>query len=359
MNPVLIDPQGVAKIIESLKVSSSPSSDLITAKFLKNTVLHSSVILAHIFQQSLDRHTVPADWKVGKVVPIHKSGKKDSPNNYRPISLTSIPCKLLEHILYSHLVTFLETNSFFSPYQHGFRKTFSCETPLLCFTHNLNTILDRGSCADCLFLDFSKAFDKVCHKSLLVKLSQLNIDSNTFLWIEQFLLNRSQYVTCNDQESSPSPVHSGVPQGSVLGPLLFLIYIIDLPDCVSYSINLFADDCVIFREIFNDNDTNMLQHDIDAVSAWCRKWHMELNTTKCKTMRVSRISSSPAIYHINNVPLQAVTSYRYLGVYITSSLSWALHIEQQLTTPTACLDAFAVTFHLLLFPLRHFCTHPW
>lgn len=124
MNPVIIDPQGVAKIIESLKVSSSPGSDLITAKFLKNTVLHSSVILAHIFQQSLDRHTVPADWKVGKVVPIHKSGKKDSPNNYRPISLTSIPCKILEHILYSHSVTFLETNSFFLALSARFQEDF-------------------------------------------------------------------------------------------------------------------------------------------------------------------------------------------------------------------------------------------
>lgn len=101
-----------------------------------------------------------------------------------------------------------------------------------------------------------------------------------------------------------------------------------MPDCVSSNINLFADDCVIFCEITDPNDTNMLQKDIDAVSAWCRKWHMELNTTKCKAMRVSRVSSSPAIYHLNNVPLQTVTSYRYLDVHITSSLSWSLHIEQ-------------------------------
>lgn len=327
MDPIVTDPGGVSKIIQSLKPSSSPGVDLINTKFLKSTVVYSSIILCKIFQQTLDTSILPADWEVGKVVPLHKSGNKHTPNNFRPISLTSIPCKILEHVIFSHLVKFLEFNSFFSPTQHGFRKKFSCETQLLSLTHKLHLILDRRSSADCIFLDFSKAFDKVSHKLLLYKLSKLNLDPKLFAWIEYFLSNRFQFVTANNYDSSPSSVHSGVPQGSVLGPLLFLIYVNDLPSCVLSNIHLFADDCVIFREINNDNDVTALQSDINAISNWCEQWLMELNTTKCKVLRISRTALSTGSYYLNNTLLEPVTSYRYLGIHITTDLTWSLHIN--------------------------------
>lgn len=155
-------------------LSLCPGADLINAKFLKGTKAYSSLFLLLIFQQSIDTGEIPDDWRIGKVVPIHKSGNSASPYNYRPISLTSISCKILEHILYSEIFHFLDSNSFFSYAQHGFRKTLSCETQLIAFTHKLHLILDCRSFADCIFLDFSKAFDKVCHKLLLSKLAQLN-----------------------------------------------------------------------------------------------------------------------------------------------------------------------------------------
>lgn len=258
-------------------------------------------------------------------MPIHKSGDKQLLSNYRPISLTSIPCKILEHIISSQIVAHLDSNSFFHPSQHGFRKHYSCETQLASFTHSVHSILDRGLAADCIFLDFSKAFDRVSHNLLLFKLSKLNLDSNVLTWVRNFLTNRSQFVTVNQSDSPMSKVLSGVPQGSVIGPLLFLIYINDLPAKLHSSINLYADDCVIYREISNTNDANVLQNDLDTITRWCEDWLMTLNINKCKVMHVSRKNSPNFNYTIQNTLLQSVNSYKYLGVYISSNLSWEQH----------------------------------
>lgn len=274
---------------------------------------------------------------MGRVVPLHKGGSKHSPNNFRPIPLTSVPCKIFEHVIYSHLANFLDSNAFFSLYQHGFRKTFSCETQLLSFTHNLHSILDRGSQADCVFLDFSKAFDKVSHQLLLFKLSKLNIDLNVLQWIQHFLSHRSQFVSVNGSNSHLTPVNSGVPQGSVLGPLLFLIYINDLHAIISSSVCLFADDCVIYREISTDSDTALLQSDLISISNWCRTWLMEPNITKCKSMRVSRRNAVCPTYYLNSAPLESVHCYKYLGIHIASDLSWNIHIEHVINNANSML----------------------
>lgn len=327
MYPIIIDTGGISKIINSIKTSGAFGVDGISPKFLKNTNVCCSILLAKIFQQSLDTGELPDDFKIGKVVPAFKSGDKHSPLNYRPISITSVPCKILEHIIYSHISNFLESNSFFHPSQHGFRKTFSCETQLLLFTHKLHAILDRRSFADCIFLDFAKAFDKVSHRLLLLKLRNIGIETNVLKWLESFLTNRQQFVTANDVSSSLAPVISGVPQGTVLGPLLFLIYINDLPNCVSSSIHLFADDCVFFREITTNDDIHALQSDINAISNWCSTWQMKLNVKKCKFMRVSRLSTIPPSYHLDHIALESVSSYKYLGLHITTDLSWKKHID--------------------------------
>lgn len=329
MFPVSIDSFGVDCLIQKLKISACAGIDGINSKFLKSTATYSSLILSEIFSQSLQCCTLPNDWKVGKVVPLHKSGTAHSPLNYRPISLTSVPCKLLEHIIYSHLVAFLESNSFFTNCQHGFRKFFSCETQLVSFTNDLMVAIDAGLIVDCIFLDFAKAFDSVSHDLLLLKLSKLNIDPNILGWIKCFLSNRSQYVSVNGHDSSTTPVTSGVPQGSVLGPLLFLVYINDLPSQIVSSIKLFADDCVLYRVITSAQECAILQSDLDVVSSWCAESLMKLNVTKCKSMRVSRLSKNtdPAIYILNDIPLDAVASYKYLGIHITHNLSWNMHVD--------------------------------
>lgn len=345
MPPILISTLGVLELIGGLSLHSAPGCDNISNKFLKNTSAYAALILTKLFQQSLDQSILPNEWKIGKVIPIHKSGSKTSPLNYRPISLTSTCCKMFEHIIFTNLVGFLESNSFFCSAQHGFRKHYSCETQLITFTHALHQVLDRSSTIDCIFLDFSKAFDKVCHKLLLLKLNTLNIGINLLKWIECFLLNRSQFVSFNGFNSEFTDVYSGVPQGSVLGPLLFLIYINDLPSVVNSNILLFADDCVVFREITNSNDVASLQSDLGAIADWCSEWLMQLNINKCKVMRVSRKSSRPPPYHIDNIHLESVTSYKYLGVYITANLNWSAHIEHLINKANRMLGYLRRNFY--------------
>lgn len=347
MDAVMIDYAGIVAIIKRLKLSSSCGPDNINTKVLKNTAVYSSIILSKIFEQSLLHGILPEDWKVGKVVPLHKSGDKHSPSNYRPISLTSVCCKIMEHVIYSQLVNFLESSSFFTHSQHGFRKLYSCETQLLMLTDDVHSVLDRGSEVDCVYLDFCKAFDKVPHNLLLLKLSRLNIDPNVLTWIKSFLTDRSQFVHANGFNSSSIPVTSGVPQGSVLGPLLFLIYINDLPSNLTSTVKLFADDCAVYREIKNVNDNVLLQADLDAISDWCSKWKMTLNTNKCKLMHFSRRKITDyASYTLNDTLLETVTSYKYLGVLLTSDLTWNSHVSRVIADANRMLGYIKRNFYM-------------
>lgn len=268
MDPIDFAYACLKAIIDNLKLTSSCGIDGIK-KFLKNTSAYCFIILQCLFSQSYNSGTLPKDWKMGKIVPLHKSGDANNLSNYRPITLTSVPSKIMEHVIFSHLVEFLEENCFFCLNQHAFRKGFSCETQLLKLTNDLHVCLDSGYSVDCMFLDFAKAFDKVNYSLLLYKMSALNIDPTLLNWVLHFLTSRVQFVTANDNDSPLIPVDSGIPQESVLGPILFLIYVNDLPNNISSQICLFADDCVIYRKVSNDTDTLSIQADLNNISQWC------------------------------------------------------------------------------------------
>lgn len=287
-----------------------------------------SLFLSLIFQESLNSASIPHDWQVGKVIPVFKKGSRSSPSNYRPISITSVSCKIMEHILYSHIANFLTSVNFFHPSQHGFRKNYSCDTQLALFLHDLHLNLDRNIPTDTIFLDFEKAFDKVPHGRLLIKLSRLNIHPCVLSWIRGFLTNREQFVYANSHSSSLTPVLSGVPQGTVLGPLLFLIYINDLPCNISSHIRLFADDCVVYRAVTNPSDHLALQNDLSRIQNWCTTWLMSLNVAKTVLMSIHRRRNYVIPnYSINNTQIATTDSFKYLGVYISRDLTWTCHVN--------------------------------
>lgn len=186
--------------------------------------------------------------------------------------------------------------------------------------------MDDNLQTDCIFLDYSKAFDRVAHCRLIVKLSALGIDSLALSWIRNFLFCRLQFTVANNFSSSLTDVISGVPQGSVLGPLLFLIYINDISTNLTSSVRLFADDCVVYRAIKNTDDHHILQNDLND-NCWCDKWLMTLNSTKSKVVSFSRKHATTNFpYSINNAALPHASSYTYLGINVTSTLSWKEHI---------------------------------
>ena len=281
-----------------------------------------------IFTQSLDTGELPRDRSLANVVPIFKKGNRVLAENYRPVSLTRITCKLFEHIVCRHILDHVEDHKVLTNLQHGFRSGRSCETQLITTTHDLLSSFNSKSQIDVAILDFSKAFDTVPYAGLLGKLEHYGIDSKILLWITNFLNNRKQRVVVDGSFSNEADVESGVPQGTVLGPLLFLLHINDLPSCVNSKVRLFADDCLLYREIKNNQDQIDMQRDLDALMDWGSTWGMKFNAKKCNIMRVSRsLKPLQHFYSLGNEILQEVSDAKYLGIQIDNKLDWNKHIS--------------------------------
>ena len=329
MAEIKIGEAGVRKLLKDLNSNKACGSDKIPATLLKCCADEIAPMLTFIFQQSLDTSTVPEDWKIALITPVFKKGKRTNPENYRPVSLTSICCKINEHIIVSQTMNHLENNNILVDYQHGFRRRRSCESQLLITSHDLATILNKHSQADVAVLDFAKAFDKVPHQRLIRKLQFYNLEPKVVGWIQAFLSNRSQSVVVDGHTSTSAPVLSGVPQGTVLGPLLFLLFINDIATNVTSSIRLFADDCLLYRETNKKEECEILQQDLDKLVSWSKTWGMAFNVNKCNIVSITNMKKNKQrySYQMDGQPIKSIENTPYLGVNINSKLQWQQHIN--------------------------------
>ena len=332
-NPVMPEIQlsraGILKLLKNLNPRKAAGPDKIKPVVLKEHSEEFAPILKIIFERSLQNGIVPSDWTSANVTPLFKKCDKSSAANYRPISLTCILCKVMEHIIASNLVKHLDSNGLMYELQHGFRERCSCETQLASLVEDLAHRSSQDKQTDLILLDFSKAFDKVNYLKLIQKLHPYGVRGPTLRWIQAFLSNRQQRVVVDGENSDSVPVTSGVPQGSFLGPVLFLAYINDLPQDVVSQVRLFADDTAIYLTIESQHDSDCLQHDLDLLQTWESKWDMEFNSSKCQVIRVTT-SRTPfnTEYILHGQVLEVVTSARYLGVDISSNLSWNTHVNR-------------------------------
>uniref|UniRef100_K7F0K2 Reverse transcriptase domain-containing protein n=1 Tax=Pelodiscus sinensis TaxID=13735 RepID=K7F0K2_PELSI len=229
---------------------------------------------------------VPLDWRIANIVPIFKKGEKSDPGNYRPVSLTSVVCKILEKILKEKVVRDIEANGNWDKLQHGFTKGRSCQTNLISFFEKVTDFLDKGNAVDLIYLNFSKAFDTVPHGELLVKLEKIGINMKVERWISNWLKGRLQRVILKGELSGWRKVTSGVPQGSVLGPILFNLFIADFGTKSGSVLIKFADDTKLGAIANSEKDRDIIQEDLDDLVNWSDSNRMKFNSEKCKVMHL-------------------------------------------------------------------------
>ena len=324
---VNITPENVKKKIGAMRSNAAPGPDKLCPRLLKSVTEQISTPLSTIFKKSLEEGVVPEDWRTANVTPIYKKGGKASVGNYRPVSLTSVLCKVMESLLKDALMKHLLQNNIINASQHGFMKKKSCLTNLIEYLDVLTKLVDEGHSVDVVYLDFSKAFDKVPHARLLEKLAACGVGGRLLAWIRAWLHDRKQRVVLNGHASEWLPVSSGVPQGSVLGPLLFLVYINDIDKAVNpvgTSIFKFADDTKVLRVVNNDDDRASLQSDMDSLFAWSQEWQMLFNADKCKVIHFgqnnSRFSYTMGGYAPAGTVMESSVQEKDVGVVVHESL---------------------------------------
>ncbi len=315
------------ELICSLDANKAMGLDKISARMLKETASSISPMVSAIFNISLSTGTLPDTWKSSLVVPVPKSGDPTNPDNYRPISLLPIVSKVLE----KHICDLLLDHFNISDEQWGFQAGKSTANAILSATNEWFIHLENGLEVQAVFFDLQKAFDSVPHCLLIDKLHRLEVPSHLIRWISSYLHNRIQQVGVLGELSCTTSVISGVPQGSVLGPLLFLIYIDGLSgiQLSGGTIVLFADDLLLHRVITCTEDLACIQNDIDELCNWLSSYKLTLNPRKCKSLLISRkrLQTVSHTMYVDGNALERVSSYRYLGIMISSDLAWSNHIQ--------------------------------
>lgn len=319
LSKLTILPEQVSLKLANLDKHKSIGPDGIHPLFLKECAAELALPLSNLFQHSLDTGKVPTDWKHAAVTAIHKGGDRSIAANYRPIALLSIISKVLESLVDDYLRAYLHRTEFFTNQQHGFRTGHSCTTNLLLAQDSWTSSVDAGQGIDVIYLDFAKAFDSVDHSILLRKVRLTGVPSTISDWLGNYLADRSFHVRVQGSKSEVNHAPCGVPQGSILGPLLFLIFINDITEDLDCEIVIFADDIKVWISISTDQAGETLQCIVDRIHGWTLRNRLPLNVKKCTVLHINQ--KSPRTYHINGVALTPTTTQRDLGTIIASDLS--------------------------------------
>lgn len=322
---IQITEEKVLVALNSLKNNSSPGPDDIPSLFLKRCSKSLAPLLVKVLQDVVVTGNIPPNWSKAYVIPIFKKGNRYDPANYRPISLTCHLCKVLEKIIVPELTSFLVSNHVIPSTQHGFLPQRSTSTNLIECLNLWTKDYDEGRPIDILYLDQEKAFDKVPLKRLSYKLEHFGVRGNLLTFIEGLLINRSFQVRANGVYSKPKEVLSGVPQGSVIGPLLFITYLSDLSQLITTNISCFADDTKLFCNPALDLD--QFEQDIKTLEDWTHLWLLKLNEEKCTVLHIG--TNNPCnTYFLGGKEIKVVNEQKDLGIIISKNLKWNMHISQ-------------------------------
>ena len=308
-----------------MKTNSAPGPDQLPSILFNKTASSISFPLSILYRTIFDLHELPLEWKKSIIIPIFKKGSPSEPSNYRPISLTCSCCKVLETIIASDLLEFLVSHNLISKNQHGFLKKHSTVTNLIeTFNDWTVSLLNRKSVV-VAYVDFQRAFDVISHTKLIHKLTAYGISDNLLFWISSFLSNRTQCVRVNSSLSPWLPVISGVAQGSVLGPLLFNLFVNDLTDNFNPLVRakLFADDLKVYSEI---SVCSSFQFHLDLIHAWSTTWQLPISYSKCNILVLGN-SSSNINFSFPSVIIKQVQIIRDLGVLVEPDLKFISHIH--------------------------------
>ncbi len=330
LNNINLTPDNILKILRNLDVSKATGPDGISNRILRAISQGLHVHLCKFLNFSLSHGVFPAIWKISNVIPIYKKGESNLVSNYRPISLLSCTSKVLEKAVNEQLNAYLRDNKLLSDKQSGFTQGDSTVNRLIDITNRILKTLDGGSEVRGVFLDISKAFDKVWHSGLIFKLRKMGIGGNLLNWLQSYLSNRTQCVVINGSMSDKLQVSAGVPQGSILGPILFLIYINDLTIGIQTEINLFADDTSLMDMSPNPQTSYLnLTNDLIRIDNWSKQWIVEFNPSKTYSITFSNKRNKPPKTPLifKNEILEEVDQFKYLGVTFTADMSWGTHID--------------------------------
>lgn len=368
-------PSVILKALKSYKhVSNARDPDGFTSAVVKKIMYSLVNPLCVLFKFVFSSGTIPVSWKTANVMPIFKKGISSCLSNYRPISLTSVFCKIYERVIKDQMLVYLLQHKLINHSQHGFLSRHSTCTQLLETINDWSIALRNHHAVDAVYFDFAKAFDSVSHTKLLHKLAGYGITGDLFNCLTDFLHNRIQRVVLPNGVSSFKSVLSGVPQGSVLGPLLFLLYINDITDLFTGAVNikLFADDIKIYLEITDNSDFAVFQNSIDDIAYWASTWQLKLAINKCQHIRISLSRSVVSQqFSLNSSLLSSCNSCRDLGVIVDSRLSFSEQVNSmvakahlrasQILRCFLSRDPYILikAFNVYVRPLVEYCSPVW